>query len=358
MAASPNNDRNIPGIHWLRAIFSVAVVAWHINSFGASLIFSKADYRRHVFVFSDLINFHVLFLAVPIFFLISCYLYARKNPSVQYCRKRLARFAMLAVFWTIAGMACYGGHHMLSLLCPKSLQAFLTTVISAAQTPYYFFVSLIILTVVTHIASKLSTRVNSMLFILACALIFVLAKASIAFSLPALNIFWSPMNFVPYPFAAIVMARNEARLFSGDSRLFIIAAFFAAAILASLYEWRFGVNEIFFDIQAFAMPAYARLSVVFLSVSLFAAVMTRRIGTNRIIEFMSGQSLALYCLHPIITIFAYRYITFPKIQVPLFLFEFARLTAITLACYTVSLLYRKVAGISTTQKTAVIDEYK
>lgn len=358
MAASPNNDRNIPGIHWLRAIFSVAVVAWHINSFGASLLFSKTDYRRHVFVFSDLINFHFLFLAVPIFFLISCYLYARKNPSIQYCRKRLVRFALLAVFWTMAGMALYDSHHMLSLLHPKSLQAFLTTVISAAQTPYYFFVSLMILTVVTHIASRLSTRVNSMLFILACAVIFALAKAAIAFSLPALIVFWSPMNFMAYPFAAVVMARNEARLFSEDSRLFIIAAFFAAAILASLYEWRFNVNEIFFDIQAFAIPAYARLSVVFLSVSLFAAVMTRRIRTNRIIEFMSGQSLALYCLHPVIIILAHRYITFPKFQAPLFIFEFARLTAITLACYAVSLLYRKVAETSTAQKTASIDEYK
>lgn len=358
MAASPSNDQNIPGFHWLRAIFSVAVVAWHINSFGASLLFSKTAYRRHVFVFSDLINFHVLFLAVPIFFLISCYLYARKNPSFQYCRKRLARFAMLAVFWTMAGTALYDSHHMLSLLHPKSLQAFLTTVISAAQTPYYFFVSLMILTVATHIASRLSTGVNSLLFILACALIFALAKASIAFSLPALNIFWSPMNFMPYPFAAVVMARNEERLFSGDSRLFIVAAFLTAAIFAGLYEWRFDVNEIFFDIQAFAMPAYARLSVVFLSVSLFAAVMTRRIRTNRTIEFMSGQSLALYCLHPVIIIFAHRYITFPKFQVPLFLFEFGRLTAIMLACYTVSLIYRKVAEISATQKTAAVDKYK
>ena len=166
------------------------------------------------------------------------------------------------------------------------------------------------------------------------------------------------MNFMPYPFAAVVMARNEERLFSGDSRLFIVAAFLTAAIFAGLYEWRFDVNEIFFDIQAFAMPAYARLSVVFLSVSLFAAVMTKRIRTNRTIEFMSGQSLALYCLHPVIIIFAHRYITFPKFQVPLFLFEFGRLTAIMLACYTVSLIYRKVAEISATQKTAAVDEYK
>ena len=339
MAVAPNNVQSIPGFYWLRAIMSVAVVAWHINTFGTSLLFSKTDYRNHVFVFSDLINFHVLLLAVPIFFLISCYLYARKNPSVEYCWRRVARFAVLAVFLTIAGIAWYDGCHGLSLLRPRSLQAFLTTVISAAGTQYYFFVSLMILSVVTHIASKLSTRVNSILFILACALIFALAKAAIAFSLPALIAFWSPMNFMPYPFAAIVMARNEARLASGNSRLLIITSFFAAAILISLYEWRFDVSGIFFDIQAFAMPAYTRLSLVFLSISLLAAVMTRKIRTNRIIEFMSGQSMALYCLHPFIIIFAYRYITFPKFQIPSFLFESGRITAITLACYTVSLLY-------------------
>lgn len=342
MSKSLTDRECIPGISWLRALLSVSVVAWHMNSFGKSLIFDKNGYVRHVFTLSDLINFQVLILAVPTFFLISCYLYARKNHTMRYCKERVGRFAILAVSWTVAIVIWISGYRGLVSLRPTSLQSFMMTVLSAGHTLYYFFVSLIILTIVTHIFSKLSTILNVIMFVLACVLIFVLPQITITYSLYALSAFWNPMNFVPYPFAAILFARYERFFVERNPQLFIIIVLLAAATLAGFYEWRFYINGIFFDGQGYALPAYTRLSVVCLSILLLSIGLTKRIRTNGVIDFMSKQSLSLYCLHPFFIVSASEFFSLPRLPFSPFLIEMFKLMVLLLVCYSTSLLLKKI----------------
>ena len=79
------------GIEYLRAVMSVFVVLWHMGGVGHSFMFSKARFFAHEFSVSDLVNFHVLLLAVPVFVLISNFLLAYRDPGPDYIRKRLGR---------------------------------------------------------------------------------------------------------------------------------------------------------------------------------------------------------------------------------------------------------------------------
>jgi hypothetical protein len=249
---------------------------------------------------------------------------------------------MLAVFWTMAAAIWMNGYRGLLSLRPASSRSFITLILSAGHTPYYFFVSLIILTVVTHIFSKLSTILNVILFILACILIFVLPEITMTYSLYALSAFWNPMNFFPYPFAAILLARNESFLSKRNPRLFMIAVLLVAAILLGFYEWRFYINEIFSRGQVHAIPAFTRLSVVCLSILLFSIGLTRSIKTNRTIDFMSEQSLPLYCLHPFFIVLLNEF-SFAGLPFSPFFIEMFKIMIVLSACYLTSLLFRKVA---------------
>ncbi len=341
MTKVPDSLHCIPGINWLRALLSVAVVVWHLGSFGISSIFDRTNYAHHVFTPSDLVNFHVLVVAVPTFFLISCYLYARKNPAAPYLKQRIVRFMVLALVWTVAGKTWLAGYQGLLSLRPTSVASFITIVFSSGLTLYYFFISLIILTGITHVCLRLSTTTNAVLFALACIYVFIAPAIAIRYSLYGMCALWNPMNFIPYPFVAILTARNERLFVQRGSQLAIIGVFLVAAVLFGFYEWRFYVHEGFFDGQPYALPAYTRLSVVCMAVVLFAVGLTKTIRTNRIIDFMSKQSLALYCLHPFVIVFGSQYFPLDRLTFSPIFIETLKITMVLLACYTASVLLKE-----------------
>ena len=96
-----SNERYI-GIDYLRAFFSICVVAWHMGTIRRSSIFNKELYLNHNFTLSDFINFYVLLLAVPVFFIISNYLFLRKPTEWAVCYQYLKRIIKLSIFWPVS----------------------------------------------------------------------------------------------------------------------------------------------------------------------------------------------------------------------------------------------------------------
>src|SRR5262249_55318729 len=92
--SAPGASR-IVGIDYLRAVFSVCVVAVHLGYISPSAIFDQEAYPSHTFTWSDFVNFYVLCLAVPVFVLISTYLYALKPTDSAALRRRLVRIVRL-----------------------------------------------------------------------------------------------------------------------------------------------------------------------------------------------------------------------------------------------------------------------
>jgi hypothetical protein len=275
---------------------SVFVVIWHMGGGGHSLIFSRQDYTKHAFVFSDFLNFHVLLLAVPVFIFISIYLFSIKQPSLATLRKRVARLALLLTFWPLILIFYNAGYRGLASLPWAPPANAVYTILQAGQTIYYFFPSLIVCLCVACIFLRLNLKLQIILMLASLALLVALPILTKISNYYVASAYWNPFNFVPLTFAAVLVAQNTS--FMLRRRVLVIALSLLFSLFFSILEWRYATGHIFFLGQSHAIPAYTRPSLLFEVIAIFAAAMDPRIKASGVIRFMSRNSLALYCLHP------------------------------------------------------------
>jgi hypothetical protein len=286
----------IDGLDYLRAIMSCFIVIWHMKGAGMSLIFSEERYIEHVFTVSDFVNFHMLLLAFPTFIFISCYLYVLKGVSIVALKKRFRRILILLTFWPIALIIYHNSYHGLKNLLPHSLGNLAVTALTAGNTIYYFFVSLMICLLITHLIAKLNLRFQIFGFVLSVislASLPALAKVSGFYPLIA---HWNPLNFIPLTFAAVLVVQNinYIRL----KIIILMSVSIVLVVLLSIFEWNYSVGDIFFPGQVYAIPAYARSSLTFGVIVVALLATDPKIKSNSIVRYMSKYSLALFCLHP------------------------------------------------------------
>ena len=287
---------HIAGFDYLRAAMSICIVIWHMSGAGMSSIFSPVRYHEHVFTLSDFANFHILLLAVPVFMLMSNFLYALGEASPERLGRHLKRILILVTFWPIALIIYKNGYAGLSSLAPDSARSLLVTILRAGNTIYYFFVSLLLSLLATHAIARLSNRLVLLGLILTVFSLALLPQLSKALGYLSLSAFWSPLNFAAYPFAGVLIARNlgYARLHSGA----IVATCLGLALLFAIYEWRYTVDGVFFAGQGYAIPAYTRASLLFSAVALVILALDDKIEAGSIVKRMANYALALYCIHP------------------------------------------------------------
>jgi peptidoglycan/LPS O-acetylase OafA/YrhL len=286
----------IDGIQWLRAVMSVFVVIWHLGGGGKSSIFSTQDFERHLFTTSDFVNFNILLLAVPTFMIASNYLLAAADRKIETLFRRMKRVAVLLAFWPIASLLFRGCWAGLVEGMPASLAAWPAYVLTAGNTIFYFFVSLLVTYAATFWASGLSTRAN--LGLLGASALAVGAAPLVApvFDAPFLCAYWSPANFLPYSFVAVIAARSLRRLEAGHIRVLLPALLLLCGAL-SLLEWRLYPNAVFFRAENLGMPAYTRPSLIAFATALLILAVRWNPPTSVAVDFMARHSLALYCLH-------------------------------------------------------------
>jgi hypothetical protein len=287
----------IAGLDYLRAVFSVCVVAVHLGYIYPSAIFDPEQYQTHQFQASDFVNFYVLCLAVPVFVLVSTFLYARKPTDGAGLRRRLGRILRLLAFWSVlfqvfrfAGMGAVKG-------LPDNALDWALYLMSGGNTYYYFFVGLAIATVVTHYATRLPGWAVWGLFALSTLVVGLLPILHEETGIRLVAHHSNPLNFLPYAFAGVGLARLFA---AGAGRALnaIGLACFALAVPAALLDWTVYVDECFFYINQYAIPAYSRPSLVFLAVAVLVLAVRSGARGNAVIGFMALHSLGVYCLHP------------------------------------------------------------
>lgn len=291
------NDR-FEGIDLMRAVMSVFVVVWHMDGGGKSLIWS-ARYFDHAFTASDFVNFHVLLLAVPSFILISCFLHVARGVSAAKLKKRLKRLSILLAFWPLAYIVFMSGYSGLRalVLYPYSLGDFVITLLSVAQTVYYFFICLMLCLLLTHAIVKMKPGYQLVGFIVSSLLVACIPGLTKITSNSWLSAAWSPLNFLPYPFAAVLIAQN--RDYIRTKMLMLVIASLVLSVLIAFVEWKYSVDAIFFgQYNRYAIPSYMRASLVFSTIPLAILAIESRMKTNRVVKYMATYSLALYCIHP------------------------------------------------------------
>lgn len=289
----------LDGIQWLRAIMSVFVVAWHLGGGGKSLIWTD-QYPKHAYTASDFANFQVLLLAVPIFMLISNYLLARSDPDGATAWRRAQRVIVLLLFWPLMITIYQGGWTNVVANFPSTPQGWLGYVLSGAQSVYYFFVSLLITYALTYFANRLSLAANVALLLLATLATGLAPIASITYDWPLLSAYWSPVNFLPFAFAGIVVHRLFGPESSSARALLAASVLLIAGAVLAVVEWQSYPHAVFFPGQGYAFPAYTRASLVADAMAILILALRWRGGVPVPVEFMARYSLALYCLHLVV----------------------------------------------------------
>ncbi len=288
--------KRIVGLDYLRAFFSVCVVVVHLGYVDPSSIFDRKLYVKHLFTLSDFVNFYILLLAVPVFFIMSHFLYIRKSKNKKRLIPYTKRICSIGIFWAISFAAFeFKGWEILKWL-PKSLSDIPIFIMSGGYTIYYFFFVLVCLTVITGLCMNLRSFYIYLFFILSVSLVGVLPLIAIRTGKFIYCIHWSICNFLPYPFAAVLVSN----IVEYDNRKFCMfnIALVILAIISIIMEWRIYVDKGFFSINLYAIPPYMRPSLVFLSMIILCVAVRLELKENALIDYMSKSSLALYCLHP------------------------------------------------------------
>jgi hypothetical protein len=290
------NKTRIDGIDYLRAACSVFVVVWHMKAAGHSLIFSRERLAEHTFNLSDFLNFHILLLAVPTFIFVSAFLYAYRGPGYPALIERTKRLLILAVFWPVALTVSSHGLSGIIKIIPTSINHFAFFVLRAGYTPYYFFVSLMICLFVTDLAYRMSRTSQILGFVFSSALLTILPQITRHTGIFLLSVYWCPLNFIPFSFAAVLAARNLHHI--NTHRFKLAAASILACALFAVFEWKYSVDAMFFDIEgAIAIPAYTRTSLVFGVLALSIPALNMGVKSYGIVKYMSKYSLSLFCIH-------------------------------------------------------------
>ena len=262
-----------------------------------SSIFNKELYLNHNFTLSDFINFYVLLLAVPVFFIISNYLFLRKPTEWAVCYQYLKRIIKLSIFWPVSyEIFKYQGWQILAWL-PRSGLDLIWFILSGGWTVYYFFISLICLSIITHFSKPIRTRYIAIFFILTTLLVSTMPLLSMKTGNYILTIFWNPLNFLPYPFAAILVSRLVDLKLNKQKQIYLIIGWFLLCFITIIIDWVAYIDAGFFEVGPYAIPSYSRSSLIFISMAVLYFSIKIRPKFNFIIDFMSRYSLGLYVLH-------------------------------------------------------------
>lgn len=324
--------RRIAGFDYLRVVFATFVIAWHTRCLGISGIFVPA--ARYTPGVADVVYINLLNLAVPVFLLMSLFLYVgkREENGPAYFRKRARQLAMFLLFWVplfiVLGKA--------TVWSPErgAVMNVLLFVLSGASTLFYFVVHLLLFTLALEGLMRLAPlyahlRRHSGVYALLATLLIVLSYFVPGFPGILLTKYYSPLNFIPYVFIALYLARRLASpapvpapipvAAAGDRSAPLpvtspapaapaalpsgrwLAGLLVVGLVAAVVEWRLLPDRKYIDFGAeIAIPIYGRVSEVALATAvLLAAFRVTRPATG-LLSAVSASSMTLYTFHPVV----------------------------------------------------------
>lgn len=301
------------GVDFLRAIFSIAIVADHSGLFTLATV-------RGVNTVTNLLYANFSYVAVPTFFQISLFLFYLKSEKVEFYKffqKRIIRLISLYFFWVIAfalfKLTFKEGSIEIAKLRTLSVRTWFEFIVSGGNSPFYFFFSLIFLTILAALLvlffeklENLSVRikVSYLLLFISCMLVFSFSVVdpiisnyigsrgvSLVKTISSIAQWdYNPLNFLPYVFTAAIVVQefNQGKL-KRMTPLFKLKlwSLFSLFLIFTLLEW----------ISLESLIHYSRLSLVFGSWLLLYLALLSTSKVPYIVNLISECSLGLYAIH-------------------------------------------------------------
>ncbi len=337
MSINSNLEKTkIHGFSYLKAFACLAVVATHLF-LNFEDCFNLNQTAIYVF---NVLFYNVFLLAVPIFFQISLFLFFfNHNFKEDYFLKRLIKLSSLFLFWTISlSLFRWILHRNFEYPLPtvralnfSSISSIIQSILSANNTPFYFLISLIILTIFAEYLAKYYERFCANNFLnnknLISNIVLLFASVSLITILPFLIVYgykielqwmvstWNPVNFFPYIFTAYLLyiQFNSDNKFSNKIPITILIILILLNIFTIIIEWQFlGIYD-FWDkrlITTYNLPPYSRISLVLTSyIITYCGIKYLPSQPPKIIEILANNSLPIYCFHYFLVYLAVQFIS-------------------------------------------------
>lgn len=350
---SNRKESRFEGFDFLRAIFSIAIVADHAKLFTLAKTLGFAS-------LTDVLYANFSYVAVPVFFQIALFLFYIKSEKVgvrYFVQKRLPKLILLYLFWVTSLTLFKFLFSVQAELDFSSARKIIEFIVSGGNSPFYFFFSLIFITILAQglvswfevlKQSSVKRIINYCLLGFSCLLVFAFSLLDLI-NVEAVNINsianiarwnYNPLNFLPYIFTAAIVVQEfkEGKLdrFTPSLRLKLygLLALFLAFVLL---EWNF-LNEL----------NYTRLSLVFSSwLFLYLALLSTQ-KAPAIVKLISKCSLGIYTLHLFFTHVFFlqdRNLFGALSSLILGLDIFAEFLVVLILSIVLTLLFRKIKGL-------------
>jgi surface polysaccharide O-acyltransferase-like enzyme len=302
MTTSITKARIIPetiyGFDYLRAMGCIMVLLIHSGALNVLTINSKMQ------SISRVLYFDFLMLAVPVFLNISLFLflYNRKKSKHYFWSNRLPKLLNLYCFWVALKLVFKLIVDKSNLVFFGTIQSTILTVISGGYSELYFIFSLIFMTTLTEFSVRFTSRFNSRyqmsitycLFAIFCLFIAILPAIALHTQNHLITEWWSPLNFLPYGFAAAIVLGDFQLGISQQSVKLKLIALLCLYLIFAVLEWKYLNYPEFFGLE---LPQYSRLSLVFgSSILMYLALMVDN-QPNEWVRQLSDNSAGIYFTH-------------------------------------------------------------
>ena len=295
--------KRINGITYLKAFLPFLVIAWHVRFLGLSGIMQVQEV--YIPSIADVVYINIVNLAVPIFFLISFYLYLIKRKSsgdnYKYLIKRIINLFEIFVIWR----AIYVIFGIGNLWIPSRgiIINLYHLLFGGGDTLLYYILLLIYflitIEIIISVCERLKWRVKAVAVI---GLTFSLVVLLICYFIPeylkyeALRYF-SPIAFIPLVFIAILIVENKTII-----NIKFALTLFAIGVALAVIEWILIPDSKYISqgVYAVALPIYSRLSQIVIASAIFILMLNIKKEPSKIVLLLSNVSLYAYCVHQII----------------------------------------------------------
>ncbi|MBW4684151.1 MAG: acyltransferase [Komarekiella atlantica HA4396-MV6] len=271
------------GLDTLKAISIVLVLFWHLQPVRFITINDNYAVVNFLNGLVETLNWQLTLIAVPIFYIVSLYLFFQKASNKNYVKERLGKLYIIFIFWSVVQI-------ILATIINSKFPDLSWEIILGIEpvlplvgdSVLYFILNLIILTIFAYIYQSLNSnhkKISSYIIVIFSLILFELTSVT-KLSVP----YYYLRNFLIYiPIAfALVNYTNKILKF----KFYYLAAY----ILFSLHD--IGLRH-----YNYSPGIYSRISVVFGALTLFCFIHTLKFKGNWFTQKLAKYSLGLFVLH-------------------------------------------------------------
>jgi hypothetical protein len=307
------HQEKFEGFDFLRAIFALAILADHARLFLLLKLWRLDS-------LSDILYANFSSLAVPCFLQMSLFIFILKSEKrgwFYFLNNRFLKLVSLYLFWVTSKI-------LFDILLDStkanefahlSLRRTIEVLVSGGNSPFYFFFSLLFVTILAAVLISLfkklenpSTRLKLIYSLLIASSGFIFFTSIMSFTVGSnpdansvkiahtiLNIShwaYNPLNFIPYIFTALITAHefSHRKIKKTCAQKLKLCGMFALFLASTLIDWFLFKNK--GDILH-----YARISLIFGSWLFLYLALLSTCKPPRLIQFLSECSLGIYAFH-------------------------------------------------------------